>query len=137
MSYYAVIDTNVLVAALLAKKEGTATVEILHAVLDGRITPLYHMHILNEYDDVLHRDKFPLREETIHKVLSAIVQFGVEVVPRPTDETLADRDDQIFYETAMGKRADNAYLITGNQKHYPKREFIVSPAEMIKILDTE
>ena len=29
---------------------------------------------------------------------------------------------------------DDAYLVTGNQKHYPIRDFIVTPAEMIDIL---
>ena len=35
----------------------------------------------------------------------------------------------------MEKREDDAYLVTGNQKHYPIREFIVSPVEMIRILE--
>ena len=43
-------------------------------------------------------------------------------------------DDLIFYEVAMEKRED-AYLVTGNQKHYPVREFIVTPTEMMRILD--
>jgi hypothetical protein len=43
-------------------------------------------------------------------------------------------DDLIFYEVAMEKRADNAYLVTGNQKHYPIKDFIVTPAEMVEIL---
>ncbi len=37
----------------------------------------------------------------------------------------------------MGKRDDNAYLVTGNQKHYPVRDFIVTPAEMIAILEQQ
>ncbi len=40
----------------------------------------------------------------------------------------------IFYEAAIEKRNDNAYLVTGNQKHYPIRDFIVTPAEMMKII---
>lgn len=34
----------------------------------------------------------------------------------------------------MEKRDDGAYLVTGNQKHYPVRHFIVNPAEMVEIL---
>lgn len=34
----------------------------------------------------------------------------------------------------MEKREDDAYLVTGNQKHYPVRNFIVTPAEMLEIL---
>lgn len=37
----------------------------------------------------------------------------------------------------MEKRDYNAYLVTGNQKHYPVRDFIVTPAEMMDILDAQ
>ena len=57
MEYYAVIDTNVLVSALLSKNEDSATVKVLDAVFDGKIIPLYHQDILIEYDEVLHRKK--------------------------------------------------------------------------------
>ena len=49
--------------------------------------------------------------------------------------TLEYMDDLIFYEVAMGKRDDDAYLVTGNQKHYPIRDFIVTPSEMMEIID--
>lgn len=50
MKYYAVIDTNVLVSALLLWKSlpGTVTAESL----TGRIIPLFNTEILNEYRDV-------------------------------------------------------------------------------------
>ena len=44
-------------------------------------------------------------------------------------------DDLIFYEVAMEKRDDDSYLVTGNQKNYPIKEFIVTPAEMIEIIE--
>ena len=44
-------------------------------------------------------------------------------------------DDLIFYEVAMEKREAGAYLVTGNQKHYPVRSFIVTPAEMMEIIE--
>lgn len=136
MEYYAVIDTNVLLSALLSKREDSATVKVLDAVFDGKIIPLYHQDILTEYNAVLHREKFHLREELIRKILDAIMQYGVEIFPQPTGEILIDMDDLVFYEVAMEKREDNAYLVTGNQNHYPIRDFIVTPAEMIKIIET-
>ena len=42
--------------------------------------------------------------------------------------------DLPFYEVVMEKRSDNAYLVTGNQKHFPKEPFIVTAREMIDIL---
>ena len=44
-------------------------------------------------------------------------------------------DDLVFYEVAMEKRDDDAYLVTGNQKHYPVRDFIITPSEMLNILN--
>ena len=134
MVYYAVIDTNVFVSALLSKRADAATVQVLDAMLDGKIVPLYHEDILAEYDEVLHRKRFHLKEETIRLVMDAVMQYGMEVFPQPTGEILADMDDLVFYEVAMEKRDDDAYLVTGNQKHYPTRDFIVTPAEMMEII---
>lgn len=134
MVYHAVIDTNVFISALLSKRSDVATVKVLEAMLDGVIVPLYHKDILAEYDEVLHRNKFHFREETIQLILNAVKQYGVEVFPQPTGEILIDMDDLIFYEVAMEKRDDDAYLVTGNQKHYPIRDFIVTPTEMMEII---
>lgn len=59
----------------------------------------------------------------------------MEVFPQPTGEILVDMEDLVFFEVAMEKREDDAYLVTGNQKHYPIRDFIVTPAEMMEIID--
>ncbi len=137
MTYYAVIDTNVFISALLSKNGDSATVKVFRAVIDGRIVPLYHNDILPEYDEVLHREKFHFKEKSIQMVLAAVKEFGVEVFPQPTGEIFVDIDDLIFYEVAMEKRDEDAYLVTGNQKHYPIRDFIVTPAEMMKIVEKQ
>ena len=62
---YAVIDTNVFVAALLTKHSDSATVKIFEAISDENITPLYHEDILKEYEDVLRRPKFKFGEDKI------------------------------------------------------------------------
>jgi putative PIN family toxin of toxin-antitoxin system len=130
----AVIDTNVIVAALLSKKDDAATVQVVRSMLRGEFTPLYHEDILEEYEEVLHRPKFHLTEDVICTVISAVKRYGVEVFPQPTGEILVDMDDLIFYEVAMEKRTDDAYLVTGNRKHYPIKDFIVTPSEMLEIL---
>lgn len=134
---YAVIDTNVFISALLSKRADTATVRVFDAMLDGKIIPLYHSDILQEYEEVLRRKKFHFREESIRLVIHAVKQYGMEVFPQPTGEILVDMDDLIFYEVAMEKRDDDAYLVTGNQKHYPIRNFIVTPAEMMEIIENK
>ena len=39
-----------------SKHEDSPTVKVLEAVFDGRIVPLYHSEILEEYNDVFHRE---------------------------------------------------------------------------------
>ena len=135
MKVCAVVDTNVLVAALLSRNDDSATVGVVRAMLKGDFIPLYHKDIISEYDEVLHRKKkYNLSEKAIQTLLHGIRENGIEVFPEPTGEIFIDEDDVIFYEVAMEKRDDNAYLVTGNMKHYPVRDFIVTPAEMMQIL---
>ena len=39
----------------------------------------------------------------------------------------------MFYEVALSK--EDAYLVTGNIKDFPQKPIVVTPAEMIKILE--
>lgn len=67
-------------------------------------------------------------------VIDAIELYGIEVNPKATGELFIDQDDLVFYEMAMEKQEDDAYLVTGNQKHYPVRKLIVTPSMMVEIL---
>jgi len=132
---FAVFDTNVLIASLLSKHPDSATVQVVDAITANQIIPLYNYDILAEYDEVLRREKFRFSEERIKQTLAVIQEYGVSVgTPTPTGEVLPDEDDLVFYEVVMEKRDDDAYLITGNIKHFPQRTFIVTPSEMMQIL---
>lgn len=137
MQIYAIIDTNVIVSALISKNPQSPPVQVLRETLCGNIIPLYHSDIINEYFEVLSRPKFHLNADTIKTVINSIISNGMEVTPSPTGEIFIDPDDLIFYEVAMEKRDDGSYLVTGNLKHYPERDFIVTPAEMIRILEEQ
>ncbi len=137
MKCYAVIDTNVLVSALLSKNEEAATVQILERVLAGEIIPVYSIEIMKEYREVLNRKKFKFTKELINYLLSSIEHYGVNVYPAPTEEKLPDMKDLPFYEVVMEKRVDNTYLVTGNIKHFPKHTFIVTARQMLDILETQ
>lgn len=110
---------------------------MVDAITKEGLIPLYNQEILDEYEEVLHRAKFSLSEEKILKILQIIRQFGLAVNPTPTGEILPDMDDLVFYEVVMEKRDDDAYLITGNIRHFPERSFIVTPAEMMEILNKQ
>ena len=135
MTCYAVVDTNVLVSALLSGKDDAATVQVLVKVLGGEIIPVYSNAITKEYREVLTRKKFGFSGELIEYLLSAIEKFGILVDPEPSGVILPDMKDLPFYEVVMEKQDDRAYLVTGNIKHFPKEPFIVTPRELIELLN--
>ncbi len=135
MICYAVIDTNVLVSALLSSKDDSATVQVLGKVLGGEIIPVYSNVIAKEYREVLSRKKFGFTGGTIDYLLSAIEKYGILVNPAPSGMILPDMKDLPFYEVVLEKRDDDAYLVTGNIKHFPKEPFVVTPRELLDILE--
>ena len=66
---YAVIDTNVLVSALITHNKQSATIQVMEAMFANKIVPLYNEEIINEYEDVLHRAKFGFSESDINYYL--------------------------------------------------------------------
>lgn len=135
MIYYTIIDTNVLVSSLLSKSETSATVQIVEKMITGEIIPVYSREIFEEYREVLSRKKFKFSKETIDYLLLAIDKYGILVEPTPSETILPDMKDLPFYEVVMEKRDDNAYLVTGNLKHFPLEPFIVTARQMLDILN--
>ena len=130
----AVIDTNVLVSAFISKKQDSSTAMVWKSVLAGIITPMYSEEILEEYSEVLHRKKFDIPEQLIKDALNYIIENGVRGERVLSDDFFPDPKDVVFYEVALSK--DDAYLVTGNTKHFPKKPIVVTPAEMMKILES-
>lgn len=130
-NFFAVFDTNVLVSSLMSRREDSPTVVLLDYVLDGDIVLLYNDEILQEYTEVLHRDKFEFSEERIEAVM-AMVATGLRLERTLSGEVFPDADDAVFYEVALSK--EDSYLVTGNQRHFPKSPIVVTPAEMLEIV---
>lgn len=135
MICYAVIDTNVLVSALLSSHDDAATVLVVGKLFSGEVIPLFSNEILGEYNEVLKRAKFHFSEEIVTKLLQTIEKYGERVVATPTGELLPDMKDLPFYEVVVEKQEDAAYLVTGNIKHFPKKPFIVTAKEFLDILN--
>jgi putative PIN family toxin of toxin-antitoxin system len=131
----AVIDTNVIVSAYITKNLEAATSKVWEAVLQCKLTPIYNDEILSEYSEVLHREKFGIPEHLIKWALDTIVSNGVRGERILSDEFFPDPKDVVFYEVALSK--EDAYLVTGNIKHFPMNPIVVTPAEMLEILQRE
>ena len=95
---FAVIDTNVIVSALLS------------------------------------RPKFHLNLSLIETVIKAIITDGLNIDRTPAaDIEFPDPKDIVFYEVALS--IEDSYLVTGNIRHFPVKPFVVTPAEMVRILE--
>ena len=134
--YYAVVDTNVLVSALLAslKNRATPPLQIIDCLLDETIIPVYNDEILSEYREVLHRKKFDFSDDAIGNLMNAIISLGVYSDRVPADDECRDPKDIVFYEVALS--LDDAYLVSGNIKHFPSKPVVVTPAQMLEIIDS-
>ena len=75
MKYYVVLDTNVVVSALLNLSSIPGL--ILQEALAGRVIPLLHEDILDEYNDVLHRSKFKFDRRDIEIALTGLIKRGI------------------------------------------------------------
>lgn len=131
---YAVIDTNVFVAALLSRHSNSATVLVVDTLMNHGICPLYNQEIINEYHDVLHREKFHFPSESIDAIISTVQKYGFSSERIASSEYFPDPKDVVFYEVALSK--DDACLVTGNKKHFPKKPIVVTPTEMMKIVES-
>ena len=135
-----VVDTNVMVAALLGKEAATAR-QVIELALQDKITPLMADTLFNEYLDVISRDevmqKCPFDEDERMEFLSAFlaccqwckIYFGW----RPN---LQDEGDNHLIELAVASGAK--YIVTTNVSDFKNGELlfdglnIVTPQQFIK-----
>lgn len=134
--YYAVIDTNVIVSSFL--HHDSVPGQVVDHVVSGRIIPLINQDILEEYSEVLRRNKFGIPEEVVSKFLALWSETGIFLDREKTLEDFIDQDDVVFFEVALsGRSTMDAYLVTGNLKHYPIRNYVVTPRQMLEIIERE
>ena len=136
MKYYAVVDTNVIVSSML--KHNSIPGKIVDLIFSKTIIPLINDEILNEYHEVLTRNMFGFNLDEIENTINEIKLSGIFLEREKTLEDFIDSDDIVFYEIVMSARNTmDAYLITGNLKHYPVRNYVVTPREMIEIIEKD
>ena len=136
MKFYAVIDTNVVVSSMLSHESNPGL--IIDYVVAGNIIPILNEEILKEYLNVLTRNKFGFNDIAIKETIDVIKKDAIYLQREQTIEDFIDKDDIVFFEIVMSARSTmDAYLITGNMKHYPVRSYVVTPKEMIEIIEKE
>lgn len=132
---FVVIDTNIIVSALLSSKNDSATVQVMEKVFRQEIKPVYSKEIFAEYTNVLNRPKFHFSRELVEYMLSAIKQFGILKEPKETVMVvLPDMKDVPFYRLILD--SEDTYLVTGNIKHFPQESRIITARQLIDILNS-
>lgn len=102
---------------------------------DDPIIPVYNSDILKEYREVLLRPKFHLTKEIVNIIIESLEIRGINIETEKIDIILPDPKDRVFYEVVLEERkSKEAYLITGNIKHFPIETFIVTPRKMLDII---
>jgi len=114
MSQTLVVDTSVIISALIGKKGPSR--EILRRCLQGHYKPLISNALFQEYEDVISRDRIknatPLSEKEIRELLNAFYSVckwvPIYFLWRPN---LKDENDNFLIELAL---AGNSNLIVTN-----------------------
>jgi putative PIN family toxin of toxin-antitoxin system len=137
----AVIDTNVMVGALLRRPGSNRS--ILRACFEGRLFPIMGQRLFLEYEDVLSRDRLfkdsPLsareRRQLLEAFFSVCEWIEVYYLWRPN---LRDEGDNHVVEVAVAGGA--AMIVTNNVRDFQASELrfpgiqIVTPKEALQEL---
>ena len=135
MKYYAVIDTNVIVSGLL--KKNSIPEMVLASIYTNNIVPLLNDEIVDEYERVLSSKKFDFNEELIKKTIQTVCSKAIYLNSKEFEDVMVDEKDVVFYGVTLTAKENfdlDAYLVTGNIRHFPKKEFVVTPREMLMII---
>jgi len=130
---YAVIDTNVLVAAAKTHKPESSTSRVLSLVFAGIIQPLVCDEIIEEYEQILNLPILAIPKDVASDILAKFKEDGINPGRTPSTEIHPDPTDQVFYEISLS--VEDAYMVTNNKKHFPNKPKVVTPSEILIILN--
>jgi putative PIN family toxin of toxin-antitoxin system len=113
----AVVDTNVLVSALIAPAGNEALIVL--AIMQGWVKPYFSAEILEEYASVLARPKFSFPVDEIDALIALVRDRGEQVRAAVVIPGVGspDPDDEKFL--ACAQAAGVEYIVTGNKRDFP------------------
>lgn len=125
-----VIDTNILVSAILNPKGASA--KIVSIAFEDLIELCISPAIYDEYHRVLNYERLKLDSLKVEELLSTLINIAQWFVPtKKVTKIIEDDSDNRFLECA--EKAEANFLITGNRNHFNfdrfKTTFILSPGE--------
>ncbi len=128
----AVIDTNVLVSALINRQGRPG--QIVAKIRAFELTPVVSEAMLAEYRDVLRRARFGFSSDRVAALLDDMQALALCVRPEAiVTASLPDPDDAIFIVAALAAACP---VVTGNARHFPVEAGVevLSPAACVERL---
>jgi len=122
-----VLDTNIVISAALVNLGKPA--KIIELISDDYLELIYNNTILDEYENVLSRERLGFSLEAQRTAIDMIVDKGTLVEANVSTVPMIDEDDRVFYDTAV---TANATLVTGNKKHFPDEPIVMTPNEFLE-----
>ena len=119
--YNVIIDTNIIVSALAISNNDSPVVRVMELFYDDKITVYYSDDIIDEYKRVLSRKEFKLEKNIIGNFINIFKSKAKYIKPKDIKEELINNTDIPFYALVLDKKIYDAKLLTGNIKHYPKK----------------
>ncbi len=127
-----VIDTNVLVSALIQKNYPFLIIDELF--FEDKIQLCISDELLAEYFEVLSRPKFARYPDFVRKAENALAEIALKAkfyIPKMKLDVISDKDDNMILELAEESNAD--FIITGNTNDFTMVVYnntrIVTPKE--------
>jgi len=127
-----IYDTNVVVSGLLSSR-GIPALR-LDLVFNKCVSLFISPQIFDEYDRVLQRPKFRVRQRQRKSVLRQLRALAHWIEPLQRVNVAKDPDDNRFLECALAGEVE--FLVTGNLRHFPgtfRGTRVVSPRQFFEI----
>ena len=133
----AVIDTNVLVSAMISSAGNEALVVM--AINQKLVRPCFSPEILKEYSEVLLRPKFAFSADEVDTMLGLLGRCGHRLKPVSVSRVSTDPGDDKFIACALSAKAD--FLVTGNKRHFSQSKLadtkVVNAGELLEVIALE
>jgi len=129
-----VFDANVLVSGIVYAGRSKLLID---AVLEGKITLIISLQIIQEFKRIIARDKFKLSKNQQYTLMNFVLRISNIVRVKSRFKVVRqDPSDDIILSTACDGEVD--YIVSGDEHRLSLKEFkgirIVTVSEMLQLM---
>jgi uncharacterized protein len=130
-----VLDTNVLLSALLFKGSLTGIIDLWK---EGKIIPVFSQETFQEFNTALAYPKFSLSKDEIKAIIEEEILPYCDVtdIAEKVEGLCSDPDDDKFISCAISAHAD--FIISGDKALIALKEYksvkIIKPSDFLKLV---